>query len=99
AGVVLVSLPAGTLTVATVARGWASRAALLGIGSGAAFGIAAVGYRGAALALDTPSIVLAAAYSLVWAQTLQTLLIGGYLLCWRTRVALAVLRAWRISML
>jgi drug/metabolite transporter (DMT)-like permease len=99
AGVMLVSLPSGARSLAAVGRGWASRAALLGVGSGAAFGMAAVGYRGAALALDTPSIVLAAAYSLVWAQTLQTVLLGGYLLCWRTRVALAVLRAWRISML
>jgi hypothetical protein len=53
---------------ATIAGGWTSRAALLGVGSGAAFGMAAVGYRGAALALDTPSIVLAAAYSLVWSR-------------------------------
>jgi drug/metabolite transporter (DMT)-like permease len=99
AGVVLVSLPAGALSAATIARGWTSRAALLGIGSGAAFGIAAVGYRGAALALDTPSIVLAAAYSLVWAQTLQTLLLGGYLAWRQPRVVVAVLRAWRVSML
>ena len=99
AGVVLVSLPEGARSVATIARGWASRAALLGIGSGAAFGLAAVGYRGAALALDTPSIVLAAAYSLVWAQSLQTILLGGYLLWRQSRIVLAVLAAWRVSML
>src|SRR5205085_367914 len=77
AGVLLVSLPTGSRSLAAIARGWTSRAALLGIGSGAAFGMAAVGYRGAALALATPSIVLAAAYSLVWAQALQTVLLGG----------------------
>src|SRR5207248_11757256 len=84
AGVLLVSLPKGSRSVAAMARGWTSRAALLGLGSGAAFGMAAVGYRGAALALATPSIVLAAAYSLVWAQALQTVLLGGYLV-WRQR--------------
>jgi drug/metabolite transporter (DMT)-like permease len=99
AGVVLVSLPAGDRSLAAIARGWTSRAALLGIGSGAAFGIAAVGYRGAALALDTPSIVLAAAYSLVWAQTLQTILLGGWLAWRQPPVVVAVLRAWRVSML
>jgi drug/metabolite transporter (DMT)-like permease len=99
AGVLLVSLPAGARSLAAMAKGWTSRAALLGIGSGAAFGIAAVGYRGAALALDTPSIVLAAAYSLVWAQSLQTILLGGYLAWREPRVVVAVLRAWRVSML
>ena len=68
AGVVLVSLPSGARSVAAIAQGWTSRAALLGLGSGAAFAMAAVGYRGAALTLATPSIVIAAAYSLVWAM-------------------------------
>jgi drug/metabolite transporter (DMT)-like permease len=99
AGVVLVSLPSGARSFGVVLKGWTSRAALLGIGSGAAFGMAAVGYRGAALALDTPSIVLAAAYSLVWAQTLQTILLGGYLLGRSAALVVAVLKAWRVSML
>jgi drug/metabolite transporter (DMT)-like permease len=98
-GVVLVSLPSGQRSLRTIIQGWTSRAALLGISSGAAFGLAAVGYRGAALALDTPSLVLAAAYSLVWAQTLQTVLLGGYLLWRRTDLVIAVLRAWRVSVL
>jgi drug/metabolite transporter (DMT)-like permease len=98
-GVMLLSLPVGALSVATITRGWASRAALFGVGSGAAFAIAAVGYRGAALALDTPSIVLAAAYSLVWAQALQTLLLGGWLGWRQPRIVVAVLRAWRVSIL
>jgi len=98
AGVILVSLPAGERSFATILGGWTSRAALLGVGSGAAFGMAAVGYRGAALALDTPSIVLAAAYSLVWSQSFQTLLLGGYLLVRRIAVVVAVLREWRVSL-
>jgi drug/metabolite transporter (DMT)-like permease len=99
AGVLLVSLPAENRSLGAVVGAWGSRAALLGVGSGSAFGMAAVGYRGAALALDTPSIVLAAAYSLVWAQALQTVLLGGYLLWRNTRVVVAVLAAWRVSML
>src|SRR5215469_6036740 len=72
---------------------------MLGLGSGAAFGMAAVGYRGAALALETPSVVFAAAESLVWAQTFQTILLGGYLV-WRQRtVVIAVIEAWRVSLL
>jgi drug/metabolite transporter (DMT)-like permease len=97
--IVLLSLPAGNRSLAAIARGWASRSALLGLGSGAAFGMAAVGYRGAALALATQSVVFAAAESLVWAQTFQTVLLGGYL-AWRQRtVAVEVVRAWRVSLL
>jgi len=99
AGVLLVSVPPDTRSLSALAKGWASRAALLGLGSGAAFGMAAVGYRGAALALDTPSIVLAAAYSLVWAQSFQTALLGGYLVWRRRTIVLAVLQAWRVSLL
>ena len=99
AGVILVSLPKDNRSLRAIAGGWTSRAALLGIGSGTAFGLAAVGYRGAALALDTKSIVLAAAYSLVWAQAWQTLLLGGYLFWRQRRVVVAVLQAWRVSML
>jgi drug/metabolite transporter (DMT)-like permease len=97
--VVLLSLPSGNRSLAAVARSWASRSAVLGLGSGAAFGMAAVGYRGAALALVTPSVVFAAAESLVWAQTFQTILLGGYL-AWRNREVVAqVIRAWRVSLL
>jgi drug/metabolite transporter (DMT)-like permease len=97
--VVLLSLPAGKRSLAAVARGWASRSALLGLGSGAAFGMAAVGYRGAALSLATPSVVFAAAESLVWAQVFQTILLGGYLAWRNAKVVMEVVRAWRVSML
>jgi len=98
-GVILLSLPPGDRSLAAVARGWASRSAALGLASGATFGIAAVGYRGAALSLHTPSLVLAAADSLVWAQALQTVLLGGYLLARRPGVVVQVVRAWRVSLL
>jgi len=97
--VMLLSLPEDARSLAAVARGWASRSALLGLGSGAAFGMAAVGYRGAALSLATPSVVFAAAESLVWAQSFQTILLGGYLAWRNAAVVIAVIRAWRVSML
>jgi drug/metabolite transporter (DMT)-like permease len=97
--VILLSLPSGNRSLAAVARGWASRSAVLGLGSGAAFGMAAVGYRGAALALTTPSVVFAAAESLVWAQTFQTALLGGYLAWRQWPVIVEVVRAWRVSLL
>ena len=97
--VVLLSLPSDNRSLTAVARAWMSRSALLGLGSGAAFGMAAIGYRGAALALDTPSIVFAAADSLVWAQTFQSILLGGFLTVRNLSVVVEVIRAWRVSLL
>jgi drug/metabolite transporter (DMT)-like permease len=97
--VVLLSLPSDNRSLAAVARAWTSRSALLGLGSGATFGLAAVGYRGAALTLDTPSIVFAAAESLVWAQAFQTILLGGFLIARNHSVVIEVMRAWRVSLL
>jgi len=91
AGVLLLS-PAGW------SAGFSSRTAVLGLASGAGFAFSAVGYRGAALALDT-SFLLAAAYTLVAAQLLQTLLLGGWLLMRDSASVLRVLRAWKASLL
>lgn len=78
--------------------GWTSRSALLGLGSGTGFALSAVGYRGAALALEGSPFLMAAAYSLVVAQALQTVLLGGGLLWRRREVVIGVLRAWRASL-
>jgi drug/metabolite transporter (DMT)-like permease len=93
AGVLLLS-PAGWRA------GFTSRTALLGLGSGAGFAFSAIGYRAAALGLegDTP-FLLAAASTLVAAQLVQTLLLGGWLLAREPRVVMRVLRAWRASLL
>jgi drug/metabolite transporter (DMT)-like permease len=77
--------------------GWTTRPALFGLASGTAFALSAVGYRGAALALHGTPFPMAAAYSLVAAQTLQTVLLGGFLLVRNANVVVRVLRAWRAS--
>jgi len=82
----------------TLLSGWTTRPALLGIASGALFGVAAVGYRGATLALETPSFLMAAACTLVAAQTLQTALLGGALLVRDAQVVARVCREWRKSL-
>ena len=58
-----------------------------------------MGYRGAALALDTALPWVAAIYSLVWAQAIQSVLLGGYLMV-RDRTGLRkVMVQWRVSTL
>jgi len=78
--------------------GWTSRLALLGLASGAGFAFSAVGFRGAALALHGTPFLMAAASTLLVAQFVQTLLLGGWLLLRKRDVLLRVLRAWRASM-
>jgi drug/metabolite transporter (DMT)-like permease len=79
AGVILLSVPRKGVD----ARGWVSPAALYGLASGAGFALSAVGYRGAALELPGSSPWLIGAWGVVWAQIVQTLLLGGWLV-WRS---------------
>jgi len=81
-----------------VKRSWADPAALHGLASGSAFAISVVGYRGANLALDTPSPFLAAAETLFWSQLLQAILLCAWLLVSNPAVVLGALRQWRISL-
>jgi drug/metabolite transporter (DMT)-like permease len=79
--------------------GWTTRSALLGVASGTGFALAAVGFRGAARALGDTSFLMAAAYALVTAQCLQTVLLGAWLALRDPTIIPAVLRAWRASLL
>jgi drug/metabolite transporter (DMT)-like permease len=95
-GVVLLSLPAKA--TATAGASPMNRAVLYGIASGACFAMSAVGFRGAALSISGASPWLMGAWGVLWAQTVQSLLLGGWLL-WRDRAALVTIaRAWRLSM-
>lgn len=82
-----------------LAGGWTSRSALLGLASGAGFALSAVGYRGAALALEGTPFLMAAAATLLAAQILQTLLLGGWMAAREFASVVRVLRAWRASLL
>ncbi|MGQ0653382.1 MAG: hypothetical protein ACT4P4_14130 [Betaproteobacteria bacterium] len=92
AGVLLISPPRTTESASV-------RIALLGLASGAGFALSAVGYRGAALALDGTSFLMAAAYTLVWAQFLSTLALGGWLVARERAVLGRVFGAWKLSQL
>ena len=97
AGVVLLS---GQSTAEKAASpSWMSKGALLGLGAGACLALCAVGYRGAMLALPPDTPWMLGLYGLVWAQTIQTLLVGAYLVA-RDRVALGkVMTGWRVSII
>ena len=97
-GVLLLSLADKARPLASLVAGWTSRAALFGLASGTGFAFSAIGYRGAALALGEAPFLMAAASTLLVAQAIQTLLLGGWLL-WRSRdVVRRVFAAWRASL-
>jgi drug/metabolite transporter (DMT)-like permease len=98
-GVVLLSIPQKTATaLAGDARAWTGLAALYGLGSGAGFALSAVGYRGAALALPDASPWLTGAWGVLWAQALQTVLLGSWLALRSPDSLRAIVRAWRVSL-
>lgn len=92
AGVMLFSRP-------NPRKGFSSRIAILGLASGTAFALSAVGYRGAALALPETPFLLAAAYTLVAAQLISTLALGGWMLEKDAKSIRLVLKAWKPSQL
>ena len=95
AGVVMLSLP--KKAAALDGHAWTSGAAWYGLASGAGFALSAVGYRGAALQLPETSPWLAGGWGVLLAQTIQTVLLGGWL-AWRERASLAAtVKAWRVS--
>ena len=102
-GVVMLSLPQGARAkpgaAGNPARGWGGRVALLGLASGAGFALSAVGFRGAALQMPSLSPWLAAAWGVLCAQALQSLLLGGWLAVRSPEALSGIRKAWRISLL
>jgi len=93
-GVLLLSPADPEHPLRALMMGWTTRPALLGLASGTGFALAAVGYRGASLALHAP-YAMAAASTLVGALLIQSVLLGGWLLARDAAAVARVLRAWR----
>jgi drug/metabolite transporter (DMT)-like permease len=75
------------------------RPTLLGLAAGAMFGLSAIGYRGAILSLNDANYMMAATFTLVIGLLIQSVVLSLYLL-WRDRsVLVAILHAWRPSLL
>ena len=93
AGVLLVSWPRSTGGEAFT---W--QPALLGLGSGAMFAIAAIGFRGGIRALGSGSFVLDATVTLALGLLIQTVLLSAYLYVFDRKTLAAILRLWRPSL-
>jgi drug/metabolite transporter (DMT)-like permease len=97
-GVLLLSPADKQHPVRALVTGWATKSAAIGLASGTCFAFSVIGYRGATLALEGSSFLLAAAVSLAIAQLIQTLLLGGWLVWRNPAVVRATFRLWRPSL-
>lgn len=77
---------------------WSIRPVVLGVISGALFGVAAIGYRGGIQALNHPNFVVGAATILVTGLIFQTIVLTSYLLIRDRDNMIAIMRAWKPSM-
>ncbi len=89
-GVLLLSLPKGARWSLELGR-----APGLGLLAGVGFALSAIGYRGAALALDAPPL-LAASITMACVTTFQVLLLSTYLRLRQKGEITRVFRAWRV---
>ena len=76
---------------------WTSRTALIGLASGACFGISAISYRAASLSLGGEGFLMQAGFTLAAVTVFQTVLMSAYLLVREPGELLRVLRAWRVA--
>jgi drug/metabolite transporter (DMT)-like permease len=97
-GVLLIAPADRDRPFASLIEGFTSRSAVLGLACGAGMAMAAVGFRAATQAAGTPSFALAAAFTLVVAQALQTVVLGGWLYLKSRDVVVRTLEAWRASL-
>ena len=91
AGVILMSVKPGAMAGGL-------KPTMMGLGSGALFGLSAIGFRGAILSLQDPSFVMAATFTLVIGLALQTIVLTTYLYLRARHVLFAIFRVWQPSL-
>ena len=92
AGVIVISLKAGAGEART------TRSTIVGLLSGALFGLSAIGYRGAILSLHLPDFVLAATFTVTVGLIIQAAALSLYLALRDPKVLRAIAHAWRPSL-
>ena len=97
-GVMLISVAHMQMSWRNLVASIFARNALIGLASGTLFGIAAVAYRAASLSLGGPNFVMQAAVTLGWTITLQTAIMGGWMV-WKDRAEIGrIAHAWKVSL-
>lgn len=96
-GVILIAITKVTTNLRDIARQCLEPTALIGIASGACFGISAVAYRAASLSLESGDFIIRAALTLACATIFQTLVMSIYMRLREPGQIKIVFATWRIS--
>ncbi len=94
-GVVILSMAQSELTWANLATSLFEKSTLVGLVCGAFLGASVVFFRGATLALGDLDVMIRAAFALAVALSMQTVMLGGYLLWREPGQMTAVVRHWK----
>ena len=94
-GTIVLAMNESKLTLAGLVRGLGEKATLVGLLCAALLGASVVFYRGAALALDGPEIVMAAGYTLAISLVMQTIGMGTWFLIFDRPEFRRVITEWR----
>jgi drug/metabolite transporter (DMT)-like permease len=97
-GVMLISVAHVAVSLRSMLASTVGRNALIGLASGTAFGIAAVAYRAASLALGGPNFLMQAAVTLAFVITFQTAIMLIWMV-WKDRAEIGrIAKAWKLSL-
>src|SRR5688572_15939594 len=97
-GVMLISVAHVAVSLRSMLASTVSRNALIGLASGTAFGISAVAYRAASLALGGPNFLMQAAVTLAFVITFQTAIMLVWMV-WKDRAEIGrIVKAWKPSL-
>lgn len=96
-GVMAISVACTRMSFLGLLTSLAEKPALIGIASGAFFGLSAISYRGASLSLGEPGYLIRAAYTLACVTVFQTLVMAIYMRLREPGQLTAVFRSWRVS--
>ena len=96
-GVVILSVAKQTVTARALLFSWSDRPALIGLASGAAFGMAAVSYRAASLSLGGEGFLMQAGFTLACVTVFQTVVMAIYMIRREPGQLGKVIRSWRVS--
>ena len=97
AGVLAISVASTRMNLSGLLLSWTGKPALIGLASGAFFGISAISYRGASLSLGAGGFLIRAAYTLACVTVFQTLVMALYMRLREPGQLTLVLRAWRVA--
>ena len=96
-GVMAISVARTRMSLVGLLTSLAEKPALIGIASGAFFGLSAISYRGASLSLGDHGFLIRAAYTLACVTVFQTLVMAVYMRLREPGKVTAVFRAWRVA--